>query len=103
MALNVEKAVVPSPPPTPFMLQWLSLSLVSVSVNALRGAGKGLSFLHWLPHLSLSVVCLQETHTLLMSFLCGFCGSIFCFLVHLVPLIRVVLQSCNVWWSFCPC
>ena len=42
----------------------MALSLVSVSVNGLRDAGKGLSFLHWFSHLSPSVVCLQETHAL---------------------------------------
>ena len=92
MALNVEKAVVPSPPPTLFMFQWHSLWCL-LALMGMRDAGKGLSFLHWLSHLSPSVVCLQETHALSSS----------CFLVHLVPFIRVVLQSCTVRWSFCPC
>lgn len=41
-----------------------SLSLVSVNVNGLRDADKLFSFLQWLLHLSLSMVCLQDTSAL---------------------------------------
>ena len=37
-------------------------SFLTINVNGLRDHNKRLSFLHWLSHLAVDFVCLQETH-----------------------------------------
>ena len=48
-------------------------TLVTLNVNGLRDPNKRMSLLQWLSHLSLDVVCLQETH----ATSCGECVSWF--------------------------
>ena len=42
----------------------MAVSIATINVNGLRDCNKRMGFLHWLSHLSLDIVCLQEVHVL---------------------------------------
>ena len=42
----------------------MAVSIATINVNGIRDGNKRMGFLHWLSHLSLDIVCLQEVHVL---------------------------------------